>query len=110
VRIDGACDDIGLDTIDVGAAAAVAMEAGRIPWGDGARVLEVLESIRRDGPRGCDRERVRRHGEDPRSRKGPRGQGAVAVRVRPPGPQGDRRHVRHRPDGGRPEDLDKMFS
>jgi len=51
-RIDRACDDIGLDTIDVGAAAGVAMEAGRIPWGDGARVLEVLESIRRDDPLG----------------------------------------------------------
>jgi len=51
-RIDRACDDIGLDTIDVGAAAAVAMEAGRIPWGDGARVLELLESIRRDDPLG----------------------------------------------------------
>ena len=51
-RIDRACDDIGLDTIDVGAAAGVAMEAGRIPWGDGARVLEVLESIRMDDPLG----------------------------------------------------------
>ncbi len=51
-RIDRACDDLGLDTIDVGAAAGVAMEAGRIPWGDGARVLEVLESIRKDDPLG----------------------------------------------------------
>jgi aldehyde:ferredoxin oxidoreductase len=51
-RIDRACDDLGLDTIEIGGAAAVAMEAGRIPWGDGARVLEVLESIRRDDPLG----------------------------------------------------------
>ena len=51
-RIDRACDDIGLDTIDVGAAVGVAMEAGRIPWGDGARVLELLESIRDDDPLG----------------------------------------------------------
>jgi len=51
-RIDRACDDVGLDTIEVGAAAGVAMEAGRIPWGDGARVLELLESIRRDDPLG----------------------------------------------------------
>ena len=41
-----------LDTIEVGAAAGVAMEAGRIPWGDGARVLELLESIRKDDPLG----------------------------------------------------------
>ena len=51
-RIDRACDDVGLDTMDVGAAAGVAMEAGRIPWGDGARVLEVIESIRGDDPLG----------------------------------------------------------
>jgi aldehyde:ferredoxin oxidoreductase len=51
-RIDGICDDLGLDTIDVGGAAGVAMEAGHIPWGDGARVLEVLASIRRDDPLG----------------------------------------------------------
>jgi aldehyde:ferredoxin oxidoreductase len=51
-RIDGLCDDLGLDTIDVGGAAGVAMEAGRIPWGDGARLIEVLESIRKDDPLG----------------------------------------------------------
>ncbi len=51
-RIDRACDDLGLDTMEIGAAAAVAMEAGRIPWGDGARLLEVLESIRDDDPLG----------------------------------------------------------
>jgi aldehyde:ferredoxin oxidoreductase len=51
-RIDGICDDLGLDTIDVGGAVGVAMEAGRIPWGAGARVLELLESIRRDDPLG----------------------------------------------------------
>lgn len=51
-RIDGLCDDLGLDTIDIGGAAGVAMEAGVIPWGDGGRVLEILESIRRDDPLG----------------------------------------------------------
>jgi aldehyde:ferredoxin oxidoreductase len=51
-RIDGLCDDLGLDTIDVGGAVGVAMEAGRIAWGDGQRVIEVLESIRRDDPFG----------------------------------------------------------
>ena len=40
-RIDGICDDLGLDTIDIGGAAGVAMEAGKIPWGDGTRLLEV---------------------------------------------------------------------
>ena len=51
-RIDGLCDDLGLDTIDVGGAAGVAMEAGRIPWGDGARVAELLAGIRSDDPLG----------------------------------------------------------
>lgn len=51
-RIDGICDDLGLDTIDVGGAIGVAMEAGRISWGDGARVREVLNSIRKDDPLG----------------------------------------------------------
>jgi len=44
-RIDRACDDLGLDTMEVGAALGVAMEAGKLPWGDGARARQVLESI-----------------------------------------------------------------
>jgi aldehyde:ferredoxin oxidoreductase len=51
-RIDGLCDDLGLDTIDIGGALGVAMEAGKLPWGDGARALEALESIRTDGELG----------------------------------------------------------
>jgi aldehyde:ferredoxin oxidoreductase len=44
-RIDRACDDLGLDTIETGAAVGVAMEGGQIPWGDGAGVLSVLRSL-----------------------------------------------------------------
>lgn len=51
-RIDRACDDLGLDTMDVGAALAVAMEAGKLPWGDGARALAAVESIRSRDPLG----------------------------------------------------------
>jgi len=51
-RFDRACDDLGLDTIDVGGAIGVAMEAGRIPWGDGAKLAEVVESIYKDDPLG----------------------------------------------------------
>lgn len=50
--IDGICDDLGLDTIDVGGAIGMAMEAGRIPWGDGSKAKEVLNSIRHDDPLG----------------------------------------------------------
>ncbi len=51
-RIDRACDDLGLDTMEVGAALAVAMEAGKLPWGDGSRALAVLESIPAGAPLG----------------------------------------------------------
>ncbi|RMG95286.1 MAG: aldehyde ferredoxin oxidoreductase [Candidatus Dadabacteria bacterium] len=48
-RLDRACDDLGLDTMEIGAAAAVAMEAGALAWGDGAALLEALRSIPADG-------------------------------------------------------------
>ncbi len=51
-RLDGACDDLGLDTMEVGAAAGVAMEAGRLPWGDGARLLAALRGIPAGDPLG----------------------------------------------------------
>ena len=41
-RIDRLCDDLGLDTIEIGAAVGVAMEGGLLPWGDGAAVHELL--------------------------------------------------------------------
>jgi aldehyde:ferredoxin oxidoreductase len=44
-RINRACNDIGVDTIDVGGALAVAMEAGLIPWGDGEAALKLVEEI-----------------------------------------------------------------
>jgi aldehyde:ferredoxin oxidoreductase len=44
-RIDGLCDDLGLDTMEVGAAVGVAMEAGLLPWGDGAAVHELLGKV-----------------------------------------------------------------
>jgi aldehyde:ferredoxin oxidoreductase len=44
-RIDRLCDDLGLDTMDVGAAVGVAMEGGLLPWGDGAAVHELLSRL-----------------------------------------------------------------
>jgi len=44
-RIDRLCDDLGLDTMEVGTAAGVAMEAGLLPWGDGAAVHELLSKV-----------------------------------------------------------------
>lgn len=41
--IDRICDDIGIDTIDAGAALAVAMEAGKANFGDGEKAIAFLK-------------------------------------------------------------------
>lgn len=45
-RIDRACDDFGLDTIETGATLAVCMEAGKIPWGDGEAAIGLIEEMK----------------------------------------------------------------
>jgi aldehyde:ferredoxin oxidoreductase len=42
-RINRLCNDLGLDTMDVGAAVAVAMEAGLLPWSDGKATYALVE-------------------------------------------------------------------
>lgn len=49
-KIDHACDDVGLDTIEFGNAAGVYMEAGKIPWGDAQKVVELIYGIMEDHP------------------------------------------------------------
>lgn len=44
--------DMGLDTIEIGAALGVAVEAGLMQFGDGARGLELLKEIRQGTPLG----------------------------------------------------------
>lgn len=44
-RLNLRCNDIGVDTMDVGVALAVAMQAGRLPWGDGPKALALVEEI-----------------------------------------------------------------
>lgn len=46
-QINRLCNDIGVDTIDVGGAMGIAMEAGLIPFGDVAGVKRLLGEIRR---------------------------------------------------------------
>ncbi|HPL66842.1 MAG TPA: aldehyde ferredoxin oxidoreductase C-terminal domain-containing protein [Smithellaceae bacterium] len=41
--INRLCNDLGLDTMEVGTALAVAMEAGLIPWGDGKTARALIE-------------------------------------------------------------------
>jgi len=44
-QIDRTCDDIGLDSIEMGNAMAVAMEAGLLEWGDADGVLALLREV-----------------------------------------------------------------
>jgi aldehyde:ferredoxin oxidoreductase len=51
-RINREINDLGLDTIEVGAALGVAADAGLMAFGDGQRALELVNEIRRDSPLG----------------------------------------------------------
>jgi aldehyde:ferredoxin oxidoreductase len=54
-ELDRACDEIGLDTIETGAALAVLMDAGKMPWGDSAAMAKLLlEEV----PKGTERGRA----------------------------------------------------
>ena len=44
-RIDRMCDDLGVDTMETGCTIGVSMEAGRIPFGDGAGALKLLQEM-----------------------------------------------------------------
>jgi aldehyde:ferredoxin oxidoreductase len=45
--INRLCNDLGLDTMEVGAAIAVAMEGGLLPWGDGKAAYALIEEAGR---------------------------------------------------------------
>ncbi|MHA2289146.1 MAG: aldehyde ferredoxin oxidoreductase N-terminal domain-containing protein [Promethearchaeota archaeon] len=42
-RIDHFCDDVGIDTIEFGGTVGVAMDCGKIPWGDPTSVFNILD-------------------------------------------------------------------
>jgi aldehyde:ferredoxin oxidoreductase len=46
------CNDVGVDTMDVGGAIAVAMEAGLLAWGDGKAALGLVKEIGKSTDRG----------------------------------------------------------
>ena len=46
-NIDHLCDDIGIDTIEFGVTVGVAMDAGKVNWGDAQMTFEILEEIRK---------------------------------------------------------------
>lgn len=45
-KLNALCNEMGIDTIEAGAAIGVAMEAGMAEFGDGAAALEFMEEIR----------------------------------------------------------------
>jgi aldehyde:ferredoxin oxidoreductase len=51
-RINRLCNDLGLDTMDIGAAIAIAMEAGLLPWGDGNAAYALVKEAGRGTPNG----------------------------------------------------------
>ncbi len=51
-RLNWEVNDLGLDTIDVGAALGVAAEAGVVPFGDGEAAMRLLAEIRQNTPLG----------------------------------------------------------
>lgn len=46
------CNDVGVDTMDIGGAIAVAMESGLLPWGDGKAALDLIKEIERGTDKG----------------------------------------------------------
>jgi len=52
-RMNWQVNDLGLDSIEIGAALGVAAEAGLMQWGDGQRALELLDEIRKGTEVGC---------------------------------------------------------
>jgi len=44
-EIDRKCDELGIDTIETGVTMGICMEAGKIPWGDGDAVLNLLDEM-----------------------------------------------------------------
>jgi aldehyde:ferredoxin oxidoreductase len=51
-QADHRLDDIGVDSIETAVAVGVAMEAGIVPFGDGAGTLRLIEEIREGSPLG----------------------------------------------------------
>ncbi len=52
MTLEQMCDDLGLDTMEIGVAMGVAHDAGIIEFGDGPRAVELLHEIGRGTPLG----------------------------------------------------------
>jgi len=50
--LDRLCDDVGLDTVETGAAIAILMEAGQMQWGDAPSMKALFQEIAEGTPLG----------------------------------------------------------
>ena len=73
--LDRLCDEIGLDTIETGAAIAILMDSGGMEWGDSAAAIELLKEIAEGTERGnmigngaVETGRKRKHARVPHAR------------------------------------------
>ena len=51
-QLDRLCDDLGLDTIEMGVTLGVLMEGGVIPWGDGPAAIRMVKKVGTNDPWG----------------------------------------------------------
>lgn len=51
-RLNAVANDLGIDTVETGAALGIAAEAGLMEFGDGERALELMEEVREGTPLG----------------------------------------------------------
>ena len=102
-QLDRLDDDYGLDTIEMGATIAVAMEAGVAPFGDGKAAIDLLHQVGKGTPLG-PHSRLGRGHHGPRVRHRARAlrQGPGDARLRSARHQGNRRHLRDLDHGGGP--------
>ena len=102
-ELDRLCDEVGLDTIETGAAIAILMDSGGMEWGDSTAAVNLLKEI----AEGTELGKMIGNGAV-RDRQGPQAQ-ARAARARSGDPglgsapaQGHGRDLRRGPDGRRP--------
>ena len=101
--LDRLCDELGLDTIETGAAIAVYMDSGGMEFGDAEGAKRILREIAEGTELGkaigngtLAIGKKRKHGRDPG------GEGPGAPGLGSAAPEGHRRDVCHEPHGRRP--------
>ena len=101
--LDRLCDEVGLDTIETGAAIAIYMDSGGMEYGDAEGAKRILQEIAEGTELGqAIGNGAVAIGKKRQAPPHPGGQGAGAARLGPAPAQGHGRHLLHEPDGRRP--------